>query len=256
MCVIGMNRIILLATTISKKIKIKNPFNKTTLVISLIVVTTFVVNFVVLINNAEPYIEPINNATNTTSRRPSRTFTCYQPESFFKIWDVYHMLMYSLVPFIVMFVQNFAISYLTYRHTHRMKKYGDNESDVKLKTPALSDYPVTMTATQSAASTSVGQKIKRKQSKSSYIANLLIFLTISFFFTTLPYSMIYAADQNNLFNNNQSGLIAKRVLLSLQYIRHATNFLIYVLTSSIICNEIKSFQTEWSNYIRKKLGLK
>jgi hypothetical protein len=147
-----------------KKIKIKNPFKNTMAITSLIIVSTFLINFVVLINNAEPYVEPFSNSTNQTVRRPTRTFTCYEPNSFFKIWDVYHMLMYSLIPFIVIFVQNFAISYLTYRHTHRIKKYGENEGDGKSKVPVLSDYPATNTTHSAVVTSSSPRTVIKKKS--------------------------------------------------------------------------------------------
>ena len=78
-------------------------------------------------------------------------------------------------------------------------------------------------------------------SKRSQVANLLMFLTVSFFCTSLPYSMYYALRFND--DSYYSDLNIKRisigVLSLLQYARHSANFLIYLFTSSIIRAEIR-----------------
>lgn len=82
---------------------------------------------------------------------------------------------------------------------------------------------------------------KKMNSKRSQVANLLLFLTTSFFFTTLPSSMYYALrlNQDEYYSDPNIKYITIGVLSLLQYARHAGNFLIYLFTSSIIRAEIK-----------------
>lgn len=86
------------------------------------------------------------------------------------------------------------------------------------------------------------------QNKSSQVQNLLLFLTISFFVSTLPYSMFYALRLNSFISNKEIKDIWTAVLSLLQYVRHSSNFLIYLLTSSIIYSELQ--------IIIKELGLR
>ena len=255
MCVIGIDRIILLVSTKQNKsstnslprknfrefLKKVNPFQSTLAVVIIVAVIILGMNLVVLVDNAEPYSN--GNNTNQTS---SRKFTCYAPVEFFKAWDIVHVLMYSLLPFLIIFVENFLIAFLTLKHSRRMKKYERTVSTTEPKQSAFSKIIKSFKKGDSlTASTSFELKksetIKRlsSQSKGSYVKNLLIFLTLSFFFTTLPYSMIYASQLNDILIRSYSGNIIKRCLLSLQYTRHSTNFLIYILTSTIIQNEFK-----------------
>lgn len=80
---------------------------------------------------------------------------------------------------------------------------------------------------------------KRIQSKGSHVTRLLMFLTVSFFFTTVPYSLFYALKLNIEFDVKTRNIVIG-VLALLQYLRHAANFLIYLFTSSIIKNEMKT----------------
>ena len=92
---------------------------------------------------------------------------------------------------------------------------------------------------------------KRQQTKGSQVANLLLFLTVSFVIATVPYSTFYALkvnlDMDSKFKN-----IVINILSLLQYLRHAANFLIYLSTSSIIKNEIKLLYKELIKTIRNK----
>lgn len=80
---------------------------------------------------------------------------------------------------------------------------------------------------------------KKMQSKGSHVTNLLLFLTVSFFFTTVPYSLFYALKLNIDFDFKTRNIVIG-ILALLQYFRHAANFLIYLFTSSIIKNELKT----------------
>jgi hypothetical protein len=83
------------------------------------------------------------------------------------------------------------------------------------------------------------RRSKKMNSKRSQVANLLLFLTVSFFCTTLPYSTYYALQINFVYPDQAIKHIAVGVLTLLQYARHSANFLIYLFTSSIIRAEIK-----------------
>lgn len=80
---------------------------------------------------------------------------------------------------------------------------------------------------------------KKLQSKGSHVTKLLMFLTVSFFFTTVPYSLFYALKLN-IDLDPKTRIQVVGVLALLQYLRHSGNFLIYLFTSSIIKFEIKS----------------
>jgi hypothetical protein len=63
-----------------------------------------VFNFVVLVNNAVPTDSA--NALN-------RTYTCYEPTSFYLIWDIVHIIMYSILPFALILIENIILAFLT-----------------------------------------------------------------------------------------------------------------------------------------------
>ena len=267
MCVIGIDRIILLvsmkknkpANSIENKknifdwLKKINPFQSSLLVVILLTVIIFSVNLVVLIKNAEPYVNHKANSSNQTS---TRTFTCYAPEAFFKIWDIFHVLMYSVIPFCIILTQNCLIAVLTLKHSRRMRRYEkpQTSSTVTATGTMKSKFSEMFTSKKSSVdATTRNKSVKQQsQSKGTYVKNLLIFLTVSFFFTTLPYSMIYTTTLNETYFKYHYGSIVKRCLVSLQYTRHATNFLIYILTSSIIQKEIKKFFEEVKFYLFKR----
>ena len=89
---------------------------------------------------------------------------------------------------------------------------------------------------------------KRLQNKTSHVANLLAFLTISFLFTTVPYSTFYALGLNFGSNQNLKNTVVG-ILTVLQYTRHSANFLIYLFTSTIIKREMKALFAD----IKKKI---
>ena len=123
---IGMDRII---TIISKNSnKITKMAKNTRFVTFAVVFTFFCFNFVVLINNADKYKPIYSNGTNSTLVILKRSYTCYEPRSFFNIWDWIHILFYSIFPFCIILVENAFLSYLTMRHGRKMKKHAKNLS--------------------------------------------------------------------------------------------------------------------------------
>jgi len=93
------------------------------------------------------------------------------------------------------------------------------------------------------------------QNKSSQVQNLLLFLTISFFVSTLPYSMFYAMRLNFEITDKDVKDFWIGALSLLQYVRHSSNFLIYLFTSSIIYSEIQIIIKEiglWRQSLRAK----
>ena len=94
---------------------------------------------------------------------------------------------------------------------------------------------------------------KRLQNKTSHVANLLAFLTISFLFTTVPYSTFYAMGLNNIVSDQNLKNIVVGILTVLQYTRHSANFLIYLFTSTIIKREIRKIIVEIKKIIIPKI---
>lgn len=284
LCAIGMDRIYTLFSSTSRKTTFEDErgcnlintcksffaiifktLHNTSITTAIIMITLFFFNLVVLINNAEPYFEPFQNSTNYTSRS-KRTYTCYGPEDFYKIWDIVHVIMYSLLPFFIIMIENAIIIWVTMAQANRMKKYktnnNNNQSQVQISSVSVANLQVTTLNVNERSNTQFEQNNKEQRSQSrptsasqsaskgAHVTNTLIFLTISFFFTTLPYSMFYATDLNEILVTSDTGNLIKRCISSLQYIRHAANFLIYVFTSTIIQTEIRKALTELRNLFK------
>lgn len=123
--------------------------------------------------------------------------------------------------------QRFDKSKRVYRKNLDIRTINSKGSSNKPKTPV--DKTLKLQA----------KKNKKLQSKGSHVTKLLMFLTVSFFFTTVPYSLFYALKLN-IDLDSKTRIQVAGVLALLQYLRHSGNFLIYLLTSSIIKFEIKS----------------
>jgi hypothetical protein len=234
-----------------------------------------------LIINAEPYTETnstLTNSnstqllnlfnqsslTNSTRTRSSRTYTCYEPKFFYTIWDIVHIVLYSLLPFFVILIENLTLLILTIRHSKKMRNkfvaYSPNTtlnstsggySDIKItfrerivqtfnKKKRVYKDRVNIHENESKSSQALKQHAKnskRLQSKTSHVTNLLLFLTVSFFFSTVPYSTFYAL-RLNIYEDVKTKNIVVGILTLLQYTRHSANFLIYLFTSSVIKAEI------------------
>lgn len=121
---LGMDR---LATVImSTSSRLSKILRNTRYVTSLIVVVCFSVNLIVVFNNAEPVPPHLN---------VSRTYTCYEPKEFFVIWDVVHIVMYSLLPFTIILAENATLMCLAKKHAKRMRNMSYNST--------MSSYPRT-----------------------------------------------------------------------------------------------------------------
>lgn len=84
-------------------------------IISLLVTLIFLFNIVVLFNNAEPV--PKNSIESL-----SRTYTCYEPKDFFFIWDIVHIVLYSILPFSIILAENAFLMYLALTHANRIRR--------------------------------------------------------------------------------------------------------------------------------------
>nr|QVK45783.1 G protein-coupled receptor [Proales similis] len=263
-CSIGMDRIVTVLSVSKTNCLVRTA--KNTRIVSLAVfLIFFLVNSPVLIFNAEPFNPPVVNGTRA---RSSREYTCYEPKAFFSVWDIEHIIVYSLLPFLVILIENLSLGVLTIRHSRQMQKH--------MKASYPSDRVFTISSPQSETTQSStfrerlvqrfdktkrvyrkrvnllegkakdgaldvlklqAKRNKRAQSKTSHVARLLLFLTISFLFTTVPYSTYYALRLD--ISSYELRTIIVGVLALLQYARHSANFLIYLLTSSVIKNEVK-----------------
>lgn len=258
-CSIGMDRIITVLFR-NKLNKLAKLAKNTLLVIFTVIFVFFCFNFVVLINNAER-IRPISVSSN-------RTYTCYEPKTFYVIWDIVHIVMYSILPFFIIFIENISLSLLTLRHAKQMNihckslSYPASSSDgvfnghlfdrlVQMFDKKKRIYRKSVNLQSNVVGTRnssirfwnrtlalQAKRTKKMQSKGFHVANLLLFLTVSFFFTTVPYSTFYALRLNVNMNLKAKNIVVG-ILTLLQYTRHSANFLIYLFTSSIIKHEIQ-----------------
>ena len=265
-CSIGMDRIVSLVyrnnTNLSTVI-----IKKTFTVVTLVLVAFLLFNFSVLINNAEK--------VNLQSSK-LHTYNCYEPKSFYFIWDIVHILMYSLIPFFILIIENIILYLLNVKHERRINLHCKSMSyETNRLVPYLSEngfrtswkdmlmmkfhkkervYKKSVNIQKiNLESNKFLSKIFNKSSKFNQngaieinklkakgfdVANLLLFLNISFLFTTVPYSTFYALKLNLTINQEYKEIIIN-ILALLQYARHSANFLIYLITSSIIKKEIK-----------------
>jgi hypothetical protein len=71
-----------------------------------------------------------------------------------------------------------------------------------------------------------------------FVTRLLLFLTISFFFSTLPSTIVYAFWHSEV-TKHAHGRIILNLLNTLQFFRHSSNWIIYVYSSSFMREEMK-----------------
>lgn len=304
--------------------KITKIAKNTKIVTTFVILMCFLFNFVVIIHNAEPFNQqPINstslNSSKTTISSSTRTYTCYEPRRFFAAWDIFHIIMYSLLPFFIILIENLILSYLTIKHSKKMEKHNLNLSYPLNRCEALPispEYkekftlrerieqkfdkkkrvykktlnihmndssnsklvnktsPLSTTELATEFSTNIikdpinsinstnftrdvttqqAKRNKKLQTKTSHVANLLLFLTVSFLFSTVPYSTYYALGINLNFDYKAKRIVVG-VLTAMQYTRHSANFLIYLFTSSIIKSEMKKIIEEMYKFFRTKIS--
>ena len=117
-------------------------------------------------------------------------------------WNKLHLCIYSLIPFPILFVLNLIVIHMI-RVAARTK-----EAHNRLKH---------------------GQQ---------FVIRLLLFLTLSFLFSTLPSTIVYAFWRNEVLNLKY-GRAFLNLLNTLQFSRHSSNWLIYIYSSSFIRDEFK-----------------
>jgi hypothetical protein len=71
-----------------------------------------------------------------------------------------------------------------------------------------------------------------------FVTRLLLFLTISFIFSTLPSTVLYAFWHSEVIKQAH-GRIILNLLNTLQFFRHSSNWIIYVYSSSFMREEMK-----------------
>ena len=129
---IGIERIVIITT---KKTTLFTKLAKNNILIAFAISCIFfVINSVVLFKNATPFVEPDLNKTKISllynnnfisqqyTEKQVRTYTCYDPEEFYYIWDIIHSLLYSIIPFFIILIENLVIGFLTYKQTQRMNQ--------------------------------------------------------------------------------------------------------------------------------------
>lgn len=104
-----------LATVIlSTSNRLSKILRNTRYVTSAMVFLCVLVNLVVVFNNAEQVPKALQTSWN-------RTYTCYEPKHFFFIWDIVHIVMYSLLPFAIILCENVILTCLARKHAKRMR---------------------------------------------------------------------------------------------------------------------------------------
>ena len=186
---IGMDRIITI--TVKKANKFSKLAKNTFIVTCSVLSVFFCFNFVVLVKNAEPINNKpdINkyliNVTNSSSLVPTRTYSCYEPRALYIIWDIVHIVFYSILPFFIILVENAFLSYLTIKHAKKMKKHNKNLSYPVAARSLSIDLEIS-TRKISLAETIVQRLDKRKRvyrkSKNSYFKKLNLTKLIKGFF--------------------------------------------------------------------------
>lgn len=218
-----------------------SPFKHTCRVIIVIIFAVICFNLVVIVHNAVPstddenntltlntvnvsvnILESMNMSFNQTlfqypiSFNTEITLLCYTPSYFYIIWDIVHLMFYSIIPFVLILIINIYIFMVAYKSSMRILKYQNN----------------------------VVRNAQHRQQRLHFkISKLLILLTISFGLTTVPYTFLYAIRKvtgNRSFELN----VMRRLLSSLQYMGHALNFLIYIYSSSNMRREIRVLFTK------------
>jgi hypothetical protein len=133
---------------------------------------------------------------------------CYDDNhQFLKFWNKLHLFLYALLPFPILLALNLIVIYLT------------------------------ADAAKSASEISA-TNYKRFKSGQNFVTRLLIFLTLSFFFTTLPSTLIYAFYHQQILKLRY-GRVTLNLLNTLQFSRHGLNWIIYLYSSSYMREELK-----------------
>ena len=141
-------------------------------------------------------------SVNQTRIEP-KVIVCYNEfDLVLSAWNKIHLCIYSLIPFPILFVLNLIVIHM-----------------IRIAARAKEAH-------------------KRLKQGQQFVIRLLLFLTLSFLFSTLPSTIVYAFWHNQVLNMKY-GRVFLNLLNSLQFSRHSSNWLIYIYSSSFIRDEFK-----------------
>ena len=121
-------------------------------------------------------------------------------------WNKLHLGLYSLIPFPILSILNFLV--------------------------------IRMTREAARSAAQMNNNLKRFKNGQQFVTRLLLFLTISFFVTTVPSTIVYAFWHASILKYRY-GRIILNLLNTLQFSRHSFNWIIYVYSSSFMREEFK-----------------
>lgn len=132
---------------------------------------------------------------------------CYDDQiKILRIWNKLHLCLYSLIPFPILCILNLIVIRLT-------------------REAALS-------------AAQMNANVKKFKNGQQFVTRLLLFLTLSFFLTTLPSTVVYAF-WHRVILRTEYGRVILNLLNTLQFSRHALNWIIYIYSSSFMREEFK-----------------
>lgn len=141
-------------------------------------------------------------SANYTLMEP-KVIVCYNElDLVLSAWNKLHLCIYSLIPFPILFVLNLIVIHM-----------------IRIAARAKEAH-------------------KRLKQGQQFVIRLLLFLTLSFLFSTLPSTIVYAFWHNQVLNMKY-GRVFLNLLNTLQFSRHSSNWLIYIYSSSFIRDEFK-----------------
>jgi hypothetical protein len=162
-------------------------------------------NVIPIVNN-----KALNRFNYTTPVHHPQVIICYNEfDLVLRAWNKLHLCLYSLVPFPILCILNLVVI--------RMIRVAAQTKDAH----------------------------KRLKQGQQFVIRLLLFLTLSFLFSTLPSTIVYAFWRNQVLSLKY-GRVLLNLLNTLQFSRHSSNWLIYMYSSSymrvefkkcILCNE-------------------
>ena len=151
--------------------------------------------------------QDINNQyTESPVKALNRTILlCYdEHDSILKAWRKLHLCIYSLIPFPILFILNLVV--------------------------------IRMTRVAAVSSLNINANLKKFKHGQKFVTRLLLFLTLSFFLTTLPSTIAYTFLREKILLIKH-GRILLNLLNTLQFSRHAYNWIIYIYSSNFMREE-------------------
>lgn len=130
---------------------------------------------------------------------------CYDDNDLVQsVWKILHLCLYSLIPFPILCVLNLIVIHKTRDAAKQASEYN----------------------------------LHRVKHGKEFVTRLLMFLTISFIFTTLPSTIVYAFWHQEILGQKFGRLILN-ILNTIQFSRHSFNWLIYLYSSTFMRIELK-----------------